>query len=146
MLLPLLNKMLRQLKVLALLPSAFVLAGDGQLSMCNVLTLCGLQPHHHLANGATTSCCVQDCAHHDAPEAAPDEAPCPEDCLLELPSIEVVVAQVLILGAQPARLPWAKPVLGASTGQNACAPLRNRTPPGLIRPATSPPATGRFLL
>jgi len=137
--------MLQPFKNLVLLWSALVLAGGGLLSMCNLLSLSGLQPHHHLEKGETTPACVQQCAQHEEPEAT-TEAPCTDDCLLELPSVEVVEAQVLVLGTQPTPLPWTQAAPSAATGLDTRPPLRNRAPPGLNHRATSPPASGRFLL
>jgi len=81
-----------------------ILAGGGLLSICDVLSLTGMNPHHHLEAVETASICVHDCSKHKEPEPVP----CPEDCHITIPDAEVTKDTVFVFGVNPILLPWSQ--------------------------------------
>ena len=143
MLLPNIQTMFQVLKVTSLLPLSVILAGGGLLSMCDVLSLTGMNPHHHLGAVETASICVHDCSQHKEPEPVP----CPEDCHIPIPDAEVTKDTVFVFGVNPILLPWSQDTDAHRTRREIEAPgIWNRAPPGNSSRLTSSPHTGRFLL
>ena len=137
--------MFRVTKVVFLLPTALVLVGGGVVSVCDLLSLYGMDPHHHADAAKPTVICISDCAHPENPER--QEFPCPEDCHIPVPDAEMTKDTGYVFGVQPRRLPWTD-VNGGNRSliHRQGVGIQNRAPPVYPSRLVSSTYTGLFLL
>ena len=137
--------MFRVTKVVLLLPPALILMGGGMLSVCDLLLLSGMNPHHHADTAKSAVICISDCGHHEDSER--QEFPCPEDCHIPVPDAETVKDTGYVFGVQPRLLPWTDVNDGnRSLSNRQGVGIQNRAPPGYLSRLVSSTHTGRFLL
>lgn len=142
--------MVRKSIQLLVLPLLFALLGaGGKTTLCEVLSLVGIEVHHHAMHdddGATHAgpFCAET---HEGHDHEHEEVPCPDSCeiriseatsptLLKMPTVsEAVLLPYLLEILLSARLPV--------TAFEAIALLE---PPDLVVSFTDPTFTGRFLV
>ena len=137
--------MFRVLKVVLLLPPALILMGGGLLSVCDLLSLTGMDPHHHADAAKPAVICISNCAHHE--DSKRQEVPCPEDCHIPIPDAETAKDMGYVFGVQPLLLPWTEASDAAvSLINRQSVDILNRAPPWYLSRLVSSLHTGRFLL
>jgi hypothetical protein len=119
--------------------------GGGMLSVCDLLSLTGMNPHHHADAAKPAAICTNDCEHHEDPER--QEVPCPDDCHIPIPDVETAKDMGYVFGVQPLLLPW----IGTSDATGSLinrqrVDIQNRAPPWYLSRLVSSTHTGRFLL
>ena len=137
--------MIRVLKVVLLLPPALILMGGGLLSVCDLLSLTGMDPHHHADAAKPADICISNCDHHG--DSGDRQSPCPEDCHIPIPDAELAKGMAYVFGVQPLLLSWTDANDGnRSLSSRQRVGIRNRAPPRYLSRLVSSPHTGRFLL
>ena len=127
------------LSLLALIPM-----GNGVVTTCGLLSLLGLDPHHHEDNSSDTLCWQSEGhAHHHEKQ----KVPCSDDCMLDLPDASLFKVQqhkhhplsstLPIRDIVDRRIALEATTLRFSAGQTTYPTQANDS---------SPPFTGRFLL
>jgi hypothetical protein len=120
----------------------FLLASGGRVTLCDVLSVVGLEVHHHASKEGRGSGapCLQSHDHHD-------EAPCPESCEIEFseaaPPIVLKIPALAVAYVLPSRL---EARLADAVPRDLLRTSENLEPPDGAVSLIDPAFTGRFLV
>lgn len=134
--------MLRKVTQLFLLPVLFaLLAVGGKATLCDVLSVVGLDGHHH-PHGSEVICLES----HDH-EHGHEEEPCPESCGFQLSEAPAPALLKVPAMSETYLLPFLlEVVLAAEAPATPFEAVDMLEPPDLAALLTDPTFTGRFLV
>lgn len=150
--------MVRKATQLLLLPVLFaLLAAGGKVTLCEALSIVGLEVHHHAYHGAgepsthpgpfCSSFQERGGHDHDHHDHHHDEVPCPDSCEIQLSEAPAPVLLKVPAASETYLLPFLLEVLLASEVPGTLFRAFDvLEPPDQVAPFTDPTFTGRFLV
>lgn len=142
--------MVRKSIQLLVLPLLFALLGaGGNATLCEVLSLVGIEVHHHAAHeDDTTTHAGPFCAEsHEGHDHEHEEVPCPESCGIQLSEAPSPALLKVPTVAETDRLPYLpESLLSAYLPVTVFEAIALLEPPDLGASLTDPTFTGRFLV
>lgn len=142
--------MVRKAIQLLVLPLLFaLLAAGGNATLCEVLSIVGLEVHHHAGHGDDDrdhagSFCLET---HEGHYHEHDQVPCPPSCGIQLPEAPApALLKVPAVSGALVNLFLSEVLLSANLPETVFQAVGMLEPPDYGATLTDPAFTGRFLV
>jgi len=140
--------MLRKVTQAILLPVLFaLLTVGGKTTLCDVLSVVGLEGHHHPCEDDRSAAPLCFETHDHDHDHGHDEVPCPESCEIQLSEAPAPILLKVPALAETFSLPCLLEVLLAASRPGECLrSVEKLEPPDHAVSLIDPTFTGRFLV